>query len=129
VDHGAGFLGKSTHPRTILAASIARYHHERWDGGGYPEGLRGEGIPPAARMCAIADAFEQLVRHDCSDVGLTKAVDEIGRGSGTRFDPRLVQFFVTSVKQGYIHHHIQSDGTKFSGRTNDLDKIMKRFAR
>jgi putative two-component system response regulator len=77
-------------------ALIVRHHHEHWDGGGYPDGLRGEAIPVGARVLAIADAYDALtsdrpyrraLSHACA-VGL------IRDGLGTIFDPRLADVFV-----------------------------------
>nr|MBA3408173.1 CHASE2 domain-containing protein [Solirubrobacterales bacterium] len=57
---GADILAGSSSPLIALAAKIARSHHERWDGSGYPDGLRGEEIPLAARVCAVCDVFDAL---------------------------------------------------------------------
>ena len=77
------------------AVDIVRSHHERWDGGGYPRGLRGEEIPLAARIFAIADSFDAMTsdRPYRSALEPEQAVDEIRRGSGTQFDPACVRAF------------------------------------
>ena len=77
------------------AVDIVRSHHERWDGGGYPRGLRGEEIPLAARIFAIADSFDAMTsdRPYRSALEPEQAVDEIRRGAGTQFDPRCVRAF------------------------------------
>ena len=78
------------------AASIVRAHHERFDGKGYPQGLRGEEIPLGARIFAAADAFDAMT----TDRPYRKALlpdmarDEIVRHSGTQFDPEIVQVFL-----------------------------------
>jgi HD-GYP domain-containing protein (c-di-GMP phosphodiesterase class II) len=77
------------------AVDIVRSHHERWDGEGYPRGLRGEEIPLAARIFAIADSFDAMTsdRPYRSALEPEQAVDEIRRGAGTQFDPRCVRAF------------------------------------
>ena len=70
------------------AVEIVRSHHERFDGGGYPRGLRGEEIPLAARIFAIADSFDAMTsdRPYRSALSTDEAVAEIVAGSGTQFD-------------------------------------------
>ena len=77
------------------AVEIVRSHHERWDGQGYPRGLRGEEIPLAARIFAIADSFDAMTsdRPYRSALEPEQAVEEIRRGAGTQFDPRCVRAF------------------------------------
>jgi ribonuclease P protein subunit RPR2 len=77
------------------AVEIVRSHHERWDGRGYPRGLRGEDIPLAARIFAIADSFDAMTsdRPYRSAMSTEAAVAEITAGSGTQFDPRCVEAF------------------------------------
>ena len=77
------------------AETIARHHHERWDGGGYPAGLAGEAIPIAARLVHLADVFDVLLheRPYKESWTLEAAVEEIARGAGTDFDPEAVRVF------------------------------------
>lgn len=79
------------------AANIAKYHHERWDGKGYPEGLAGEDIPLEARIMAVADVFDALVSRRCykDAYPLSEAFDEIKRGAGSQFDPVLADIFIS----------------------------------
>ena len=79
-----------------FASDIATYHHERWDGMGYPKKLRKEEIPLSARIMAIADVFDALVSKRCykEPMPLKEAFNEIERESGTHFDPKLVQVFL-----------------------------------
>lgn len=73
-----------------------RSHHERWDGGGYPDGLVSEKIPYFARICAILDAYDSMVSDRCYRKGLSinQAIVELKRNSGTQFDPNLVHCFI-----------------------------------
>jgi putative nucleotidyltransferase with HDIG domain len=77
------------------AAEVIRTHHERWDGTGYPAGLKGEEIPEAARVFAIADVLDALTtdRPYRPASSLAEAREIINRGSGTHFDPTVVQAF------------------------------------
>jgi cyclic di-GMP phosphodiesterase len=81
------------------AVDIVRSHHERWDGSGYPMGLRHEEIPLAARVFAIADCFDAMTndRPYRRALPLDHAVDEIVRGACTQFDPDIVQVFLDLI--------------------------------
>jgi len=91
-------------PRTDLlkvAYDMARHHHERWDGQGYPDGLAGEAIPLSARICAIADVFDALTSgriYRPEAYSIEKAVEEITGGAGTRFDPVVVAAFEDALQ-------------------------------
>ena len=79
-----------------IAQEIARCHHEKWDGSGYPNGLAGENIPISARLMALADVFDALI---CARVykpamPMQEAYDIIVNGSGSHFDPDVVATFV-----------------------------------
>jgi response regulator RpfG family c-di-GMP phosphodiesterase len=76
-------------------ASAIRHHHERYDGSGYPDGLKGEAIPLFARIIAIVDAYEALISNRCYRRGTDadSALCEIIANSGTQFDPALVDVF------------------------------------
>lgn len=78
------------------AKNLATYHHERWDGKGYPSRKAGEEIPLSARIMAIADVFDALVsRRSYKDpFPFDKAMQIIKEGAGTQFDPQLAQIFV-----------------------------------
>ena len=78
-----------------MAADIARYHHERWDGTGYPQGLRGEVIPLAARIVALADVFDALTTVRVYKTASTpqSARDQIVEQAGRHFDPAIVEAF------------------------------------
>ena len=83
------------------ARNMAAYHHERWDGKGYPEGLHGEVIPLSARVMAIADVFDALVspRVYKPAFPLEKAVSIIQEGSGTQFDPKCIEAFTDALPE------------------------------
>ncbi len=72
-----------------------RASHERWDGRGYPDGLRGEAIPLGARIVAVCDAFSAMREERPYGAVLTddEAVAELRRCAGTQFDPRVVHAF------------------------------------
>ena len=78
------------------AMEMAACHHERWDGGGYPEGLRGEEIPLGARLMALADVTDALLskRSYKEPFDFEAAVAIIENGSGTQFDPTVVEAFM-----------------------------------
>ena len=101
-----------THPRfadNILApirflqrALVAVYHHhERWDGTGYPDGLKGEGIPLAARIICVADAFDAMASDRPYRVAMSRdaAVEEIRRNAGSQFDPKVVEVFLGIMEE------------------------------
>ena len=79
-----------------FASDIATYHHERWDGAGYPEGLSGEDIPLAARIMAIADVFDALISERCykKPIPVDKALEIIRFEAGSHFDPKLAEVFL-----------------------------------
>lgn len=72
------------------------YHHERWDGTGYPSGKRGEEIPVEARVLAIADAFDAMTsdRPYRSALSREEALAEVERCAGTQFDPKIARVFL-----------------------------------
>ena len=80
------------------AKNLASYHHERWDGSGYPAGLAGEDIPLSARIMAVADVFDALVsrRSYKAPFPFEKAMDIIREESGTHFDPDVASAFLHS---------------------------------
>jgi HD-GYP domain-containing protein (c-di-GMP phosphodiesterase class II) len=89
---------------------IARHHHERWDGKGYPDGLSGEGIPPEARVIKVADVFDALTSKRCYKEAwpVEKAAQFLRESAGTQFDPRCVEVLLS--------------------RDQEILGIMKRFA-
>ncbi len=92
-------------PVTFLAPilSVITYHHERWDGTGFPEGLQGDDIPYEARIVAIADAYDRLIHPldplSTQSLSPREALEEILAGAGTQFDPKLVAVFHRAIGQ------------------------------
>jgi len=84
--------------------SSIRHHHERYDGGGYPDGLEGEDIPLGARIIAVADAFDAMTspRPFREPLGDRDAIDELIANKGTQFDPILVESFVRACEDKLI---------------------------
>lgn len=78
-----------------IASQVAAFHHEKWDGSGYPHGLQGETIPLGARIMAIADVFDALVSKRCykEPMSVNEAFDVIKESAGSHFDPVLVGIF------------------------------------
>jgi putative two-component system response regulator len=101
---GYELLSGSRSPLVQLAAEIALTHHERWDGQGYPSRLSGRTIPLAARVLAVADAFDALTHDRVHRRGRSpeEAVAEIERGRGTQFDPEAVDAFVALFEAGEL---------------------------
>ena len=95
-----GYQILSHSPRLHLAAEIALFHHEKWDGSGYPHGVRGDAIPMSARVVAIADTYDALRSHRSYKKGYShdKSVDIIVNGDDRidargHFDPQLIALF------------------------------------
>jgi len=83
-------------PSLSGALSVVRHHHERWDGGGYPDGLAGQRIPLQARMAAVADVWDALISDRAYRPAWSpqRALDHIVAGAGTQFDPDCVDAFL-----------------------------------
>jgi len=82
------------------AKNLATYHHEKWDGSGYPSGIAGEEIPLSARIMAVADVFDALVSQRSYKKPFTfeQAMDIIREGSGKHFDPQIAQIFIDAAE-------------------------------
>lgn len=93
---GARILMGGQTPLIQMAEAIALNHHERWDGSGYPQGIKGEAIPLEARVVAVADVCDALTHarpyREAWSMEATRA--EITRGAGSHFDPRIVEAFL-----------------------------------
>ncbi|NLD96563.1 MAG: HD domain-containing protein, partial [Synergistaceae bacterium] len=110
----ARILGEA--PFISYARQIIEYHHEKWDGTGYPHGLKGEEIPFIARIMAIADVYDALVseRPYKGPIDHEKAVAIIVEGAGTHFDPVLVEAFLACADE--FKSISQSGDTPVPGR-------------
>jgi HAMP domain-containing protein len=87
-----------------MAREIARWHHENWDGTGYPDGLKGETIPISVRIVRLADVYDAMVTKRSYKVAWTDAIafKSIVNHSGTYFDPRVVEAFCRLFEKGII---------------------------
>ncbi|WP_331001659.1 HD-GYP domain-containing protein [Methylicorpusculum oleiharenae] len=94
---GYDILSKSDAPLFKLAAEIALNHHEKWDGGGYPNGLERENIPESARIVAIADVFDALaMNRPYKDAWpLENILDYMNESAGHHFDPQILNAFMS----------------------------------
>ena len=96
---GGEVFAKSRFPLLQLARQIALYHHERWDGLGYPQHLKGEQIPLPARIVAVVDAFDALThaRPYRKAVSFQEARVELRAQAGVQFDPQMVKVFLSAI--------------------------------
>lgn len=80
------------------------YHHERYDGTGYPEGLKGENIPLIARIICVADSFDAMNSRRCYRDMLSKEyiLSELEKNKGKQFDPNLADIFLKLIDEGKI---------------------------
>ena len=93
---GAGIIGKHDAPILKIARRISLTHHEKWDGSGYPRGLKGEEIPLVGRIVALADAFDALTSERPFKPAwpVENATTYVREQAGKHFDPRLAQLFL-----------------------------------
>lgn len=98
---GAKMLAGSASPVLRMAETIAMSHHERWDGTGYPSGLKREQIPEAARIVAIVDVYDALTHDRVYRKRLPEAevLELMQQGRGTQFDPRLLDIFMSLLPE------------------------------
>lgn len=95
-------IGDTVHPGYLsMARDVARCHHERWDGSGYPRGLEGAAIPLAARLVALADVYDALTTERPYKRAWShlQAVEAISAGEGTHFDPEIVASFLVRLDE------------------------------
>jgi len=85
-------------------ANNVRYHHERYDGSGYPEGRKGEAIPLGARIAAVVDAFDAMIsnRPYRKAMSVEQAIEELKRCRGTQFDPKVVDAVIALYEEGTL---------------------------
>jgi putative two-component system response regulator len=111
---GARILEGSKAEYIELAKTIALSHHEKWDGGGYPQGLKGSNIPMAGRITAIADVFDALTskRRYKDPYSVERSLSIIKEGRGSHFDPDVVDAFIAvkkeilDIKEEYKDKHV-----------------------
>lgn len=117
IAHAEASLGTRVEFLT-MAKDIALFHQEKWDGSGYPAGLRGEAIPISARLMALADVYDALISRRVYKEGMSheKAVDIIAQGRGRHFDPDLVDSFL--AMQGEFH----AIALRYADSDTDLNK-------
>jgi putative two-component system response regulator len=98
---GAELLAQSEIPHMQMAEDIARFHHEWWDGSGYPNGIGGAAIPIAARITALADVFDALThkRPYKEPWPVARALEEIAYLKGHQFDPELTDLFLALIRR------------------------------
>jgi putative two-component system response regulator len=99
------------------AKEIAHWHHEKWDGNGYPDGLKGDAIPVSARLMAIADVFDALISRRVykEPMPVDKATAIIVEGRGTHFDPDLVDAFL-ALRERFV---------KIAQRHSDSEAVLQ----
>jgi HD-GYP domain-containing protein (c-di-GMP phosphodiesterase class II) len=94
---GQKILREAEKVQDLISAIL--YHHERWDGKGYPEQLKGKEIPVMARIVGIVDAYRAMIsdRPYRKALTLEKAAAELRKGAGSQFDPQMVELFVKAI--------------------------------
>ena len=99
---------------THMAYEVARHHHEKWNGKGYPDGLKRKEIPLCARIMAIADVFDALSEKRCyrEAMPLDQCFEIIEEGSGQAFEPQLVEVFLEIRNQVRLEHNRISAGDR-----------------
>jgi len=106
-----GHLGNEQYAQ--MAYEVARFHHEKWNGGGYPEGLKRKEIPLCARIMAIADVFDAVSEKRCyrEALPLDKCFEIIMEGSGRDFDPVLTEVFL-DIREKVVQIHEEANGNR-----------------
>jgi len=115
---GADLLSRTKVSYGGLAEDIARHHHERWDGHGYPDGIFGSAIPLAARIVAVCDVYDAMTHDKAYRRALSgeEALAEMLRGRALQFDPKLIDLFGPMV-------------TRLRAEHKDLDAFLGAAAR
>jgi len=112
---------------------LVRYHHERWDGKGYPFALAGQQIPTAARIFAVIDSFDAMTsirpyRRDVGQAAGDRAIDALGAGAGAQYDPEGVEMFTHLYRSGeldYILHHFNDAAPLPRFGVNTVDELRR----
>jgi HD-GYP domain-containing protein (c-di-GMP phosphodiesterase class II) len=97
-------------PTISHVSKFILHAHERWDGSGYPKGLKEDGIPLISRMVHIIDAYDVMINDRPYKKAVTKeaAINELKRCGGTQFDPDLVRIFIKDVLKSYYKKLVDS---------------------
>lgn len=100
------------HPAFELASQVAHWHHERWDGEGYPDGLAGDAIPLAAAIASVADALDAMLYERVYSHGISPddALDELAAGAGGQFSPAVVGALLELHEMGRLPFHAIVNG-------------------
>jgi len=98
---GADILRDDGHPRLQMAREMASYHHARWDGEGHPKKVTARHIPFAARICAVADGYDERMCGSRSGKAMTmdEALQSLGAAAGSELDPELVAHLDRAVRR------------------------------
>lgn len=99
-----GYRITQSTPELAFVSEYILLHHERWDGSGYPKGLKGEEIPICCSILAVADAFDAMTsdRVYRKAMKITEAIKELRKHAGTQFNPKIVQLFVSLLEQKHV---------------------------
>jgi putative two-component system response regulator len=127
---GADILAKSNIPQMHIAEEIARHHHERWDGSGYPLKLANTAIPIAARVTALADVFDALThkRPYKEAWKVSDALAEIRNLRGRQFDPELTDIFLELVPRLQRQHGDLDEFLAVEAKSSPFIKARKQIA-
>ena len=108
-----------------MAKEIAYSHQEKWDGSGYPEGLKGEQIPLSARLMAVADVYDALISRRVYKEGMPheKAIEIITEGRGSHFDPDVIDAFAE------LHEEFRAIAARFHDTDGDMAKKKEQLER
>ena len=122
---GSRMFDNSRSPILTAAADICRSHHEKWDGSGYPYGLKGEEIPLFGRITAVVDVFDALTSVRCYKPAwdFDEAVKLIKSESGKHFDPRIVNAFIKALP---MIRHIYDSNKMIQSFVTDYEVLSLR---
>ena len=109
-------------PVLEAVSGVVRHHHERYDGSGYPDGLQGDGIPVAARIVAVVDAYGAMLapRSYRASLSVEQACQELRKCAGTQFDPHVVDVFLAALDSAPPQAS-ESDDDQMELRLPDLE--------